>query len=491
MDLSLPFTDVVLTIVKPLHKTGHIKTIDPISIDIVSSDAYVPLFFAYRLGDNSHSTYLQLSKRLRESLGKVLVPFFSYAGRWVASPDSLGNRQLLCNDEGVMFTEAYLDRDLDSVVHTSAAFQPVPELQGYDFVNMDMTQFRQEMQPEGLPCIFVQVTRFKCGGLVLAVTFNHMHTDGKGFFDFMTAWSDFSISNKDKTTTIAVEHNRALAEKESFKTFISREKTTKTPASSTVAAGSKGEDGPIKVEGLRDMKSFEVSAQTIKSLKQEAKDCNIGGAAGFASNGDCIIAHFWKALSKVPSSILGGNGNVNANVKKELAISMAVEGRNRFYHPPLPNLCGNAVAVMLAPIIPSTELQQMSVAAIACKIREKLMATTTDEWLGFDRLEEALLVSKSPEFARVRVTSWYGFPMYDIDFGFGRPFFVSGVNTRFMLRDIGTIIIAPAIPSSLESVATVSIMSSQGVIEALERDLEFLLLSLPPGKAINESSVSV
>ncbi|CAM6087414.1 unnamed protein product [Calypogeia fissa] len=407
-----------------------------------------------RLGDNSHSTYLQLSKRLRESLQKVLVPFFSFAGRWVASPNSLGNRQLLCSDEGVPFTEAYLDRDLDSVVHTSAAFQPVPELQGYDFVNMDMTQFRQEMQPE--------------------------------------AWSDFSISNKETTTTIAVEHNRALAEKESFKTFISRGKTTETSASSTAAAaaGSKGRDGPTKVEGLRDIKSFEVSAQTIKSLKQEAKECNIGGAAGFASTGDCIIAHFWKALSKVPSSILGGNGNVNANVKKELAISMAVEGRNRFYHPPLPNLCGNAVAAMVAPIIPSTELQQMSVASIACKIREKLMATTTDEWLGFDRLQEALLVSRSPEFACVRVTSWYGFPMYGIDFGFGRPFFVSGVNSRFILREIGTIIIAPAIPSSLESVATVSIMSSQGVIEALERDLEFILLFLPPGKAINERCVN-
>lgn len=34
----------------------------------------------------------------------------------------------------------------------------------------------------------VQVTTFSCGGIVLCVSFHHMCTDGRGFFQFMNVW---------------------------------------------------------------------------------------------------------------------------------------------------------------------------------------------------------------------------------------------------------------------------------------------------------------
>ncbi|CAM6090984.1 unnamed protein product [Calypogeia fissa] len=50
---------------------------------------------------------------MNEGLTKALVP---WAGRWVATPGGMG-RQLLCNDKGVPFIEAYADEDMDSVVN--------------------------------------------------------------------------------------------------------------------------------------------------------------------------------------------------------------------------------------------------------------------------------------------------------------------------------------------------------------------------------------
>lgn len=86
------------------------------------------------------------------------------------------------------------------------------------------------------------------------MTFNHMHTDCKGFFNFMTAKSGFSRTNG---TTIKVGHIRALAEKAAFKSFPSKHRTHDTTF--VVHEGGEGENpSPSAKLGLRAMKAFEV-----------------------------------------------------------------------------------------------------------------------------------------------------------------------------------------------------------------------------------------
>ncbi|CAM6086432.1 unnamed protein product [Calypogeia fissa] len=148
------FTNVVLSTIEPLEKTTHVESIDPTDFDMAGLELYQPALLR----------------------------------RWVATSGDM-QRKLLCNDEGVPFIEAYVDRNMDSVVRFSVEFQPVKELQGWE-----VTSLMQQMQPDGLPGAFVQVTRFKCGRLVVAVTFSHMLADGKSLFDFMIAWSDTPTS---------------------------------------------------------------------------------------------------------------------------------------------------------------------------------------------------------------------------------------------------------------------------------------------------------
>lgn len=56
-------------------------------------------------------------------------------------------------------------------------------------------------------CLYIQATGFKCGGISLYGGFSHQATDGKGFFDFMAAWSQQAMQDKLAVTPV---HDRSL-----------------------------------------------------------------------------------------------------------------------------------------------------------------------------------------------------------------------------------------------------------------------------------------
>ncbi|CAM6108577.1 unnamed protein product [Calypogeia fissa] len=392
------------------------------------------VFFTYRLADKSEAVYSQVVEQIKLSLQKTLVSFFSFAGRWIPVRKGSRRRKLLCTDAGVPFIEAYVDKDLDTVVDASTKFQPVPELQGHGLLGMDATQFKAEMAPDGLPPMFIQLTRFKCGGLVLAVTCNHMSTDAKGFFNFMTAWSDLSRTNE---TEMKVDYNREKIEIPSItELFPDRDITSSTGV---------GSDQPAPKLGLWATKAYEVSASTIQSLKKEAKENKVG-TAGYVSTGDCIVAHLWRSLAGIPSSLLG---------QREPTVTRTVEGRTRFYDPPIPNLCGNVVTSLLAPSIPKNELLDMPVVSIASRLRDTLQATRREDWFSMERYGKMLKIFDKTKFAPMMITSWTNFCVYGIDFGFGKPFFVSGGNTECSLGTFSVAQVLPPIPNSPSSAAMV------------------------------------
>ncbi|CAM6088221.1 unnamed protein product [Calypogeia fissa] len=325
--------NVVVTTVEPLEKTAHVETIDPTDFDLgLILDKYVPILFFYRLADNSDATYLQAVTRMKDGLRKMLVPFFPWAGRWVATSGGM-QRQLLCNDKGVPFIEAYVDEDMDSVVKISVEFQPILELQGWEILGMDKMAIKQPnvQRPDGMPGLFVQVTRFKCGGLVFAKTVSHMLSDGQSGSDFLVAWSDISRANE---TDKILDHNRGAVQPSTPRPLSSQE-IQKPPTA----------PGKIRV--------YEVSASAIKSLKGEAR----------VSVNALFHAHIWKTVSSLPFSITGG---------RDIAVGTAIGGRTRFYDPTVPNLLGNVYTMMVSPKISTADLVNMPLSLIASKIQASI-----------------------------------------------------------------------------------------------------------------------
>lgn len=154
------------SLVKPFYKTEHPDRLKPALWDLLYIDSYVPVIFFYRpetdgSATSSSSRPLQFSERvahLKDSLSKVLVHQYPFAGRWRKTYDETV-RELLCNDEGVPFFEAQIDEEMDTVIGDADDFRPVPALGNFNLVGLNNLWFQQDVDFP-MPPIFFQVPDF-------------------------------------------------------------------------------------------------------------------------------------------------------------------------------------------------------------------------------------------------------------------------------------------------------------------------------------------
>lgn len=155
---SLELQNVFVSTVKPSERKDHVEKYDVALLDLYLPDFFVPVLFLYKPDPESH---IRLSgseflRRLKESLSKLLVPYYTFAGRFCKTYDHR-IRQLLCNDEGVPFIEAEIDEEMVKVVSLDD-FQPLPILCGHQFLNLDAVAYYQTKAKFPLPACFIQVS---------------------------------------------------------------------------------------------------------------------------------------------------------------------------------------------------------------------------------------------------------------------------------------------------------------------------------------------
>ncbi|XP_059664266.1 methanol O-anthraniloyltransferase-like [Cornus florida] len=117
---------------------------------------------------------------VREALAKTLVFFYPFAGRLFEA----SNRKLMvdCTQQGVLFIEA----DANVGLHHHMLQPPSPYL--------DQLLFNVPGSDGiiGCPLLLIQVTRFVCGGFVLALRLNHTMCDAAGLFQFLSTIGEFA-----------------------------------------------------------------------------------------------------------------------------------------------------------------------------------------------------------------------------------------------------------------------------------------------------------
>jgi hypothetical protein len=228
----------------------------------------------------------------------------------------------------------------------------------------------------------IQVTRFKCGGLVVAVCASDMLSDGKSLFHFVTAWSELSRTGK---TDKILDHNRGAVQL-----------STPRPDPLEYAAPTASKEGTLRV--------YEVNASVVEVIKREVKKSSDGS---YVSTYDSIYAHLWKSVSSLPFSVNGG---------KDICMANVVEGRDRFYQHPVPNLLGNVFMSMAPPRIPTADLQKMPLSTIARKIRERLLSYTRETWLSPETRAEFFALFCNENIVPWVVSSLSSFPLYSLEF---------------------------------------------------------------------------
>ncbi|XP_019435048.1 PREDICTED: shikimate O-hydroxycinnamoyltransferase-like [Lupinus angustifolius] len=149
------------------------------NLDLLLPPLDVCVFFCYK---NPLSTSTSIIGSLKHSLAQALVSYYALAGEVVTN--SMDEPELLCNNRGVDFVEAYAD----------------VELQCLNLYNPDETIEGKLVPTKKQGVLVVQATTLKCGGLVVACTFDHRIADAYSTNMFLVSWADISAQPTKPTT---------------------------------------------------------------------------------------------------------------------------------------------------------------------------------------------------------------------------------------------------------------------------------------------------
>ncbi|KAL7223514.1 hypothetical protein ACSBR1_025045 [Camellia fascicularis] len=155
------------------------------NLDLLLPPVDVAVFFCYKNPTTTTGltgkerglmlfTFASMVGVLKKAMSQALVSYYPFAGEVVHN--TVGEPQLLCNNRGVDFIEAF--------AHV--------ELQGLNFYNPDDSIEGKLVPKKKQGVLSVQATELKCGGLVVACTFDHRVADAYSTNMFLVSWAEMA-----------------------------------------------------------------------------------------------------------------------------------------------------------------------------------------------------------------------------------------------------------------------------------------------------------
>ncbi|XVF74901.1 hypothetical protein PTKIN_Ptkin13bG0147700 [Pterospermum kingtungense] len=161
------------------------------NLDLLLPPVDVGVFFCYKkpeaIGDSLG--FGSVVSVLKKALAQALVSYYAFAGEVVAN--TVGEPELVCNNRGVDFVEAYAD----------------VELQNLDLHNPDQSIEGKLVPNKKIGVLSVQATELRCGGLVVACTFDHRIADAYSANMFLVSWAEMARS---KSISMAPSFRRSI-----------------------------------------------------------------------------------------------------------------------------------------------------------------------------------------------------------------------------------------------------------------------------------------
>ncbi|KAG5529672.1 hypothetical protein RHGRI_030149 [Rhododendron griersonianum] len=148
------------------------------NLDLLLPPVDVGVFFCYKKTPEEDNlfTFGSMCGVLKKSLAQVLVSYYPFAGEIVQN--TVGEPEILCNNRGVDFIEAFAEVDLCDL----------------DFYNPDESVEGKLVPKKKQGVLCVQATKLKCGGLVVACTFDHRVADAYSANMFLISWAETARS---------------------------------------------------------------------------------------------------------------------------------------------------------------------------------------------------------------------------------------------------------------------------------------------------------
>ncbi|EEE65224.1 hypothetical protein OsJ_20373 [Oryza sativa Japonica Group] len=357
------------------------------NLDLLVARSHTPTVYVYRrTGPDSDAAFFSPDV-LKAALSKVLVPFYPLAGR--LAQDSAGRPEISCTGEGVLFVTARSGATIDDL----GDLAPSDELRR-------MLVPAADVAAASILAMF-QVTFFRCGGVCLGAAIHHTAADGLAALDFVNTWAAIARD-------VAGDGEAAAA--------------------AGAAAVARPHAPPRALPSRRALRPRRNQLNALKGAG--------AGAGKRLSTFTAVVAHVWRCACKA-------RGLAVAGTEAATRLYMTADARTRL-HPPLPRgYLGNAIFRASA----VSKVSDIVAAGPLGAVAEKVSAATARLDDGYvrsllDHLEQTAAAASGgaaglrkgewvmPE-SDLWVISWQGLPLYDADFGWGRPAFMGRACLQF------------------------------------------------------------
>lgn len=375
--------------IKPSSPTPiHLRNLKLSFLDQIAPPIYVPLIFFYHHDElsNYNISHEEISRLLKQSLSKILTIFYPLGGRIQE------NSSVDCNDSGAEFIEARVHTRLSEVIQEA---------------NMEELKKFQPLEPFGQDenvVLKVKISFFDCGGIAIAICLSHKIADGTSLVAFINAWA----------ATCRGETNIFQPTFDFASCFPP-----------TALSGS----GFIQKVGMTEekiaTKRFVFDKEMLAKIKEITTSSDDDGSqVKNPTRVEAVSSYIWRRFMDVSKA--------KRSMKTSFAAVHAVNLRPRKSPPFSEYMFGNC----WRPAIALSKLEDNNSDLVA-KLRSGIRSINDDfikqvqngEYLNHLSKTVDLYLNGGMEFCNF--SSWCRFPVYEVDFGWGKPVWVCTTTMPF------------------------------------------------------------
>ncbi|OMO93117.1 Transferase [Corchorus olitorius] len=380
--------------IKPSIPTPpHLKTFKLSLLDQISPSFHGNMTFFYPSNTTAivsvADDFSEKSKLLQHSISKTLSLVYPLAGRLKDSAT------IDCNDDGAFFVESKVNIQLSQFLT-----QP-------DFNLMDHLMTTSELSTGAM--FIVRFTSFTCGGVALSLSTNHKLTDLAALVTLLRSWTSVSRGLSDDPITITPDF---MGEK-----FLApRDELSATSASLNISS----EKFVLNRFVFSSSKIEELKSQVEKEFKNEMQS--------YPSRVEVVLALLWKCAVVTKK--------LKTGLFTPSVLFQAVNLRKRM-SPPLPeSAMGNFIWPFMVVACEEKDLELKEMVIRMRKSFNEFNNTKANTFRGEGAplaimgalKERAEFLKNNREMDVFKCSSWCKFPLYDTDFGWGKPIWHISIN---------------------------------------------------------------
>nr|KYP36402.1 Anthranilate N-benzoyltransferase protein 1 [Cajanus cajan] len=372
--------------------------------DLVAPLSHVPTIYIYKAKHNN-----TIIERLRDSLSKILVFYYPVAGRLMLTES--GRMEVDCNAKGVTLLEAETTNTLGDYGDFSPS-QSTKKL----VPTVDYTQPIEEH-----PLLLVQLTKFHGGeGFAIGFAIFHPLVDGISAINFINKWAKVARGE-------ALGHNEMPFLDRTLLKFPHQPSATRIDIPQWGSTQQHKTDKVTQKKREMSVEVFKLTSSHVEKLKKKANDQSLKEGSRPYTRFEVISAHIWRCYDKARE--IGEN--------QPTRVRFSVDIRNKLI-PPLPqNYFGNALAravthkccvgdIISSPLIYATQKIREAVYAVTDEYIRSYLSSIfgqghLDSIEAFFSGQGSPISSPDPNDHVFMMTSWITMPVYDADFGWGKP----------------------------------------------------------------------